>query len=58
MENEMKNNTNYIAEVIKNSQFNFSLNDWPAAVTLIGVGACFSAVTLYAIKTYRDLNPK
>lgn len=56
MENEMRNSTNCIAVAIKNSQFNFSLNDWPAAVTLIGVGACFSVVVLYTLKTYRDLN--
>lgn len=56
--NEMRNETaneNWLqsaSEVAKNSSFSFSLNGWPAAVTLISIS--ISVVLIYAIKTFAD----
>lgn len=54
--NEIKNETanenwsQSASEVAKHSLLSFSLNGWPAAITLISIPA--SVVLVYAIKTF------
>lgn len=57
MEKEVMNISKQgITEVIKNTNINMNLSDWPAAAVLIS--ACISSVAICGIKTFAEIATK